>query len=429
MPPAKISYTQAGQPVSGDPVSDPVCRNQLFQSKLRNPSLTEDVMSPTQTHTLGSASCSLVHDPHMPPAHRVMVSASELPSLAFSDLSSDDEDEGGYGCRLLGSDAPLNLTKRPVPWPPDPSKSPFSNSSYVARQPVNSLRYDGEKSLQATFYNRELPLSPMIESSELQFWMHSSKELFENNSAAGSLSKPEEHLPNPTIRETGSDVSQRLSCTAAKSSAGTVVKLESGNGASIKVVTGKRLREDCDEGKDEPPVSSDLAGDTLDSQVQIPSRQVRGGVPLKVWHKRSALFAAARSVDFDQEDFRISATTSGDISFIDDEDPSGTLTALSPNSSPSSDSLVNYSSELSDSDSVQAKFRERRMRNSKAVRKCRENRKLLTDLNMTAATILESENHKLKEELRSLSREVTDLKEMIGKKKDTRNGTQIQGAI
>lgn len=428
MPPAKISYAPPEQPASGDPVAETACGNQLFQSKLRNPSLTEDVMPPTQTHALASASCGLAHDPHMPTGHRVTVPESELPSLAFSDLSSDDEDDVGYRCRLLGSDAPLNLTKRSVPWPPALLMPPSSNSGYIARQPINSLRNDGDKSLAATFYNRELPLSPMIESSEPLYWMPSSRELFENNPAAGSHSKPEKHLPNPTIRETGSDVSQRLSGTVAKSDAVAVVKVESGNCTTVRAVTAERLKENHDEGQEEPPITSDLAVDTLDIQAQTPNRQVRGGVPLKVWHKRSALFAAARSVDFDQEDFQIAATTSGDASFIHDEDQTGAIAARSPNSSPSSDSLINYSSELSDSDSLQAKFRERRMRNSIAVRKSRDNRKLLTDLNMTAATILESENHKLKEELRSLSREVTDLKEMIGKKKDTRNGTQIQGA-
>ena len=64
------------------------------------------------------------------------------------------------------------------------------------------------------------------------------------------------------------------------------------------------------------------------------------------------------------------------------------------------------------------KYFVRRHRNNLAAQKCRENRKQLTNMRMAKATVLETENMRLKQELGSLTTEVNNLKGLIVKKKE-----------
>jgi len=63
------------------------------------------------------------------------------------------------------------------------------------------------------------------------------------------------------------------------------------------------------------------------------------------------------------------------------------------------------------------RYVERRRRNNMAARKCRENRRALTDMRIAKANLLENENTQLKDELHSLSTEISALKDMLDKKK------------
>lgn len=60
---------------------------------------------------------------------------------------------------------------------------------------------------------------------------------------------------------------------------------------------------------------------------------------------------------------------------------------------------------------------ERRRRNNAAARKCRENRRIMTELRKAKSNILENENNQLKSELRSLAGEVAELKRLMEQKK------------
>jgi hypothetical protein len=63
------------------------------------------------------------------------------------------------------------------------------------------------------------------------------------------------------------------------------------------------------------------------------------------------------------------------------------------------------------------KYCERRRRNNLAAKKCRENRKVINEMRLTKSKLLETENSRLKKELRSLADEVSSLKELVEKKK------------
>jgi len=60
----------------------------------------------------------------------------------------------------------------------------------------------------------------------------------------------------------------------------------------------------------------------------------------------------------------------------------------------------------------------RRQRNNLAARKCRENRKFLNKMRLAKADVLESENTRLKDEIGSLSAEVSNLKQLMEKKRE-----------
>ena len=62
------------------------------------------------------------------------------------------------------------------------------------------------------------------------------------------------------------------------------------------------------------------------------------------------------------------------------------------------------------------RYYQRRQRNNMAARKCREARKAVTQMRIAKSNLLESENEKLKAELKHLSVEVSSLKELVEKK-------------
>ena len=64
------------------------------------------------------------------------------------------------------------------------------------------------------------------------------------------------------------------------------------------------------------------------------------------------------------------------------------------------------------------RYLERRRRNNLAARKCRENRKWMSDLRMAKTGALENENQQLKDEISSLSSEISNLRTLLNKKKE-----------
>lgn len=66
---------------------------------------------------------------------------------------------------------------------------------------------------------------------------------------------------------------------------------------------------------------------------------------------------------------------------------------------------------------IDPKYAERRRRNNEAARKCRENRKTLTQLREVKSNYLENENGKLREELDVLQSEMKRLRDLVEKKK------------
>ena len=80
------------------------------------------------------------------------------------------------------------------------------------------------------------------------------------------------------------------------------------------------------------------------------------------------------------------------------------------------DSFQNSIEFNDNSDSSDLKYLERRYRNNLAARKCRENRRFMNELRVAKSDVLENENGKLKDELRSLSEEVHGLKKLIEQK-------------
>lgn len=66
---------------------------------------------------------------------------------------------------------------------------------------------------------------------------------------------------------------------------------------------------------------------------------------------------------------------------------------------------------------IDPKYAERRRRNNEAARKCRENRKTLTQLREVKSNYLENENGKLREELDMLQSEMKRLRDLVEKKK------------
>ena len=70
---------------------------------------------------------------------------------------------------------------------------------------------------------------------------------------------------------------------------------------------------------------------------------------------------------------------------------------------------------------IDPRYAERRKRNNEAARKCRENRKTLTQLREVKSNYLESENGKLRQELDVLSSEMKRLRDLVEKKKGIRS--------
>lgn len=66
---------------------------------------------------------------------------------------------------------------------------------------------------------------------------------------------------------------------------------------------------------------------------------------------------------------------------------------------------------------IDPKYAERRKRNNEAARKCRENRKTLTQLREVKSNYLENENGKLRQELDVLQSEMKRLRDLVEKKK------------
>lgn len=82
------------------------------------------------------------------------------------------------------------------------------------------------------------------------------------------------------------------------------------------------------------------------------------------------------------------------------------------------DSLSGRSRSFSESRSVyDTKYVERRRKNNEAARRCRENRKQLTKIREVKSGYLESENGKLKTELKGLQEEMRELRDLLEKKR------------
>ena len=163
----------------------------------------------------------------------------------------------------------------------------------------------------------------------------------------------------------------------------------------------------------------------------LPNRHVRGGVPLKVWHKLSLQSAAVteKNLSFDVDmPTDCDAVESGvaedcwDRSYtISEPVPAPSVErSLSCSPAAASDSAVNYSFSPEQNGGVHLELRRR---NNLSTRKCRRNRKLLNEMHRMAAMILENDNFKFRDDLQVLSSEVSNLKKYVVKAaKDEHNG-------
>ena len=144
----------------------------------------------------------------------------------------------------------------------------------------------------------------------------------------------------------------------------------------------------------------------------------RKGMPVKLRHKITSVENENAQEEWDCETHQphVSDELNGDNSDLYSQYPYGASLAHRSSSNTSSDD-ANSTASNSGGKTLDPKYLERRKRNNMAARKCRENRKVLTDMRIAKANILESENTQLKEELRSLSTEICSLKEMLDKKK------------
>lgn len=75
------------------------------------------------------------------------------------------------------------------------------------------------------------------------------------------------------------------------------------------------------------------------------------------------------------------------------------------------------------------RYIERRRRNNMAARKCRENRKKQNTMRVAKSTILETENNKLKMELKSLNDEYTSLYRLMENKKRGQISSSVGGTL
>ncbi|KAK2147326.1 hypothetical protein LSH36_559g01010 [Paralvinella palmiformis] len=126
----------------------------------------------------------------------------------------------------------------------------------------------------------------------------------------------------------------------------------------------------------------------------------RKGVPFKLWHKISSSGENYKDPEM--------PTPSSQMT-VDEED----RTATEQVTSTSSDRVkVGKTNQY-----IDPRYMERRKRNNIAARKCRENRKLLNDIRLQKATILETENSRLRDEMKELTTEISSLRDLLERKK------------
>ena len=191
--------------------------------------------------------------------------------------------------------------------------------------------------------------------------------------------------------------------SSSSSSPGLKINLSQSSSESESVTTSrpagaftdpKRMRYDSQ--SDDRHYYGDLA-----KVVENSRGSGRKGVPFKLWHKIST-----------SESHREIPVEGDESEPEEDFCADSTQNMVSSTSPDQAGSDMNHTSGHTD-----PRYTERRKRNNVAARKCRENRKLLNDIRLEKSTILETENNRLRDEMKDLAAEITGLRDLLDKKK------------